>query len=596
MAFLNGAAAVKLWLAAACLAAAHDDHDDDHVAVPGVQHVHPPNFWDARSRIFANYSAHDPPPNMQVGKPLNMQVGIVVQKVQFDILTSTLRLGLWLRLKWLDERLLYDPDDVWGPGNWNASNLAQDYVPIRLRMGDDVNLWVPDIHCVEAADSTVGLSESMAYIHHRASPGAVDEFQPWNVFLSRPGTYEVVCSPDLEDFPFDTPICNLTLQSWSFDVGYMRLSNMTDGFQPIDTMPLSTDYMFKDGEPFNWPDATELIGDLAGTEGSGSSADTSWEAIGSEWSNYRIQLQLVRLPGYHLSHSVMPLTMVLVLGALTFFLPLSSDASGSGERLAFTVTLFLTIIAVMLFTAEKRPAIGKTTWLDQWQSRSLWLSVIPIWETVVVFWLHNMMAITDNKMEKEAFRLSRHHSDRLHRVQAQAHTFTEKIDDFGENLASRVMGAFECIEDHMPHSMRKFFGSPGPTNIDNWFQILYPVIVTITFGRLPFKIINSYGRAFHRQLTGQGQSMGSTGIFAPILCVQFTMFAFALYFIWGRCKHACSSKNEDNVDTESSDEDPSSVDGYIIDDDRHQQGTAHARFAPAQSSRTWGGRVVSVQE
>lgn len=494
------------------------------------------SIWDARHHIFddVGYDAHDPPPNMQLGQPLDIKVGISVQKVEFDILTSTLRLSLWLRLKWLDERLLYDPDVVWGLDSWNES----DYLPIRLRTGDDVNLWVPDIHVVEAVDSSGGLAESMAYIHHRRSPGVTIDSptdSPWNVFLSRPGTYEIVCSPDLKAFPFDTPTCSMTIESWSFNSQYLRLSNMTDGFQNSDTMPVSADYMFEDGSPFAWPTADKK---------NNSQTVSTWEALGSSWSSYRIQLRLRRLPGYHVVHSVMPLTMVLVLGAFTFFLPMDSESSGSGERLTYTVTLFLTIIAVMLFTAGKRPAIAETTWLDKWQSRSLWLSVIPIIETIFIFWLNNMVGIMRKRETLVA-------TKRFVRTNT-GNSFKEKAMGFSEGLASRVVGVFGSIEAMMPECIKNFFGSFGPHNVDNWMQILYPLIVTLTFNRLPYEIVNAYSAAMLRRLRGNSKSMGSTGIFVPVLSVQIAMFCFSVYYVWRRCRYACRGKDPNADSAESS--------------------------------------------
>ena len=52
---------------------------------------------------------------------------------------------------------------------------------------------------------------------------------------------------------------------------------------------------------------------------------------------------------------VLVLQVLVLLSSLTFFLPLSSDSRGGGERVSYAATLMLTIMATLLFTADKRP-------------------------------------------------------------------------------------------------------------------------------------------------------------------------------------------------------------------------------------------------
>lgn len=472
-----------------------------------------PNVWSQRRLLFEgrNYSAALPPPNMQYKDPLIVKIGLTVVKVDFDILSSTLTLGIWLRLKWLDERLLYDPDVVFGrnPDGTPAYD-SETKVPMPMSTGDNVNIWVPDIYCVNATDSVKSMHQVHALISHSQSEGLLNHSDGlrWNVFLSRPGTINVHCSADLEAFPFDRPRCPLDFESWGFSGVYLILENMTEGWQLANDMPLSIDYEFDRKGPFSWIESYTQISD----------SDGSHMASRSKWSKYRVVMHLNRLPSYHIKHAVVPLTMVVILGAFTFWLPIRADSSGSDERLGYTVTLLLTIIAIMLFTAEKRPAIAVTTWLDKWQARSLLLSSIPIVETVAIFWLQNLFDRREHKDDDD--------DDDEPLDMCRKMSVADEDRAMTKSAAKALKRAISTVKGWTPKTVFLFLGPCEPFNIDNWFQVLFPMFVVFVFGNLPMEIFNF------------GPVRGA-GVFFALCVLMGILIEASFLFILRRFYRAC---------------------------------------------------------
>merc|ERR1719506_2935337 len=97
-----------------------------------------------------------------------------------------------------------------------------------------------------------------------------------------------------------------------------------------------------------------------------------------------------RSPMFMMYHAVMPMCMIVGLSLLTFWLPIQEQYAGNGERISFSVTLLLTIMATTLFTAESRTHSYVTTWLDRFQGCCITITIVPIVETLVAFYIHNI--------------------------------------------------------------------------------------------------------------------------------------------------------------------------------------------------------------
>eukprot|EP00928_Gymnodinium_smaydae_P068908 TRINITY_DN5220_c1_g1_i4.p1 TRINITY_DN5220_c1_g1~~TRINITY_DN5220_c1_g1_i4.p1 ORF type:complete len:404 (-),score=69.55 TRINITY_DN5220_c1_g1_i4:130-1341(-) len=100
--------------------------------------------------------------------------------------------------------------------------------------------------------------------------------------------------------------------------------------------------------------------------------------------------------------------MMVIMSSLSFWIPLSNARGGSGERITFASTSLLTIVAIVLFTADRRPMLDETTWLDHWQNACILFTLVPIIETVVIFWLNGIFETVQDsvlaRQEREAER------------------------------------------------------------------------------------------------------------------------------------------------------------------------------------------------
>ena len=83
---------------------------------------------------------------------------------------------------------------------------------------------------------------------------------------------------------------------------------------------------------------------------------------------YTVKLQ--RYPRYYIVNYILPLGTLVVLGASTPWLRVES-------RAGFQVTLLLSVFAVAYLAAEKLPASPRDTWIEDFQTWCLILSVLP---------------------------------------------------------------------------------------------------------------------------------------------------------------------------------------------------------------------------
>lgn len=89
---------------------------------------------------------------------------------------------------------------------------------------------------------------------------------------------------------------------------------------------------------------------------------------------------------FYVINVVIPLLFMIVLQAIALWLPLDC-----GERVSYSATVFLTVIAIILFTVELRPATRQLTWLDKLQGITLLLCFVPLVESSMLLWLNHTM-------------------------------------------------------------------------------------------------------------------------------------------------------------------------------------------------------------
>jgi len=487
--------------------------------------------------LLKNYDATFPPPAMGDPDPLLVKLGLSVKSMSYDIIEAHIKLSYWLRLAWLDTRLYYDGNDMFG-SDFNA-NVS--YLPMKVVNGDTPNLWIPDVMSMNSTDAAAqqfgtALPEAFIYARQHVTPDT-----PYNVLLSRPVQMNAYCRPSLAMFPFDTQICRLHFASWTLNGKYLKMALMAGrGFQSTVVFPDSNEY--------------EWLTDRFGSDF--TVVDTGYEAAGSNaWSEVVMSVTLRRLPMYYVVNALLPMLMMVILSSFAFWMPINPAMPGSGERLGYSITCLLTIVAVGLFTADKRPMVGETTWMDRWIAACLVYTTVPVVETVAVFFLDGIlrnileMAGLDNgRVQGGASSQSLTSTSASSKVMKYAQMAADAHED--ETMkGKKVMRGVHVVGQHL------LCGFVTPRSIDRVFRHCFPVVTMAHFGGLLSEVYSFW----HGGKFGLRGSPAIRTLLIPNFTVGLVLTLMALMWIflalvrW--CRGCTAQKKADGGSSDSASED-----------------------------------------
>lgn len=151
-------------------------------------------------------------PQRAVGTDVSLQVRIV-QVVNVDPASGLMAIKVWLRMMWIDDRLAWDPGAFGNVTEIITAAVSDD------SEAESNEIWVPDITLYNAHGGTNGMFE----------PALPNVYSDGTVFLSRPGTLEVLCKySGLVAFPFDTLKCQFDIGGWSLDARFQGIVPFVD--------------------------------------------------------------------------------------------------------------------------------------------------------------------------------------------------------------------------------------------------------------------------------------------------------------------------------------------------------------------------------
>ncbi|XP_065132307.1 5-hydroxytryptamine receptor 3A-like [Paramisgurnus dabryanus] len=209
---------------------------------------------------------------------------------------------------WKTRRQLWDPAD---------------YCDIETITVQKDLLWTPDIAIAESIDTQFGSKES-PYVH------LVYEGLLYTVDIL---SVTSACKMDLYRFPFDTQICNLTLQSLGYTDEELNFHDLTD-----------SKYLTSESQQnFQTQGEWELLNINA------SIADCSTMWFSQNRKIFKITIR--RRPLLYIINLIFPVFCFLVLDVASFLI----NASES-EKLGFKVTLLLSISVLLLILNDKLPS------------------------------------------------------------------------------------------------------------------------------------------------------------------------------------------------------------------------------------------------
>ncbi|XP_056308447.1 5-hydroxytryptamine receptor 3A [Danio aesculapii] len=217
---------------------------------------------------------------------------------------------------------------LWESVKWNQTLFCQ----IQTIAAGKNSFWGPDLVIAESINTDFGgkqsLNVQMIYFGY--------------TLLSEIFSLNTACKLDLYRFPFDTQICNITLQSTAYSNVDLKIFMLHD------------------------------TGILTNSSKQSFQSQGEWELLNistikskiSHWYSYTDQLiyqiTIRRRPLLHVINVMLPVFSFLVLDVTSFFI----DADGA-DKLSFKVTLLLAISVLLLIlndtlpsTTDKVPLIG----------------------------------------------------------------------------------------------------------------------------------------------------------------------------------------------------------------------------------------------
>lgn len=173
-----------------------------HKKLVGEQSDYVKTLPPINSRRQNNYSA--------AGTDVRLQVRFF--KVEtVAVATGMMRVKIWLRCEWRDERLTWDPSEY---GNITMLPTLGNSVS----MPEETEIWLPDLKFFNTADSII----------HTLDPAIAQVYSDGRVYWVRPGILDTLCKfSGLVAFPFDSLSCGIELGGWMLSGRYQGIDLST---------------------------------------------------------------------------------------------------------------------------------------------------------------------------------------------------------------------------------------------------------------------------------------------------------------------------------------------------------------------------------
>ncbi|XP_071944532.1 neuronal acetylcholine receptor subunit alpha-6-like [Antedon mediterranea] len=269
------------------------------------------------------------------------------QLVDIDEKNQIMITSVWVKERWVDNKLSWDPDKFEG--------IRQIHLPID-------SLWKPDIVLYNTAEGYYDVQVSnFATINY---DGTVE----W----SPPAIFRSSCSIDIEFFPFDEQLCILKFGSWTYSGDVIDLVAMSDRLEQREYRPNGEWNIVESKVVKNalkYPCCVEIYLDLT------------------------FNLILHRNPLFYIITLVLPCILISFMSILTFYLP--SDAQ---EKITLCISVLLALIVFLLLIPDIIPPTSQTIPLiAKYMIFTMAMVSVSIIATVVTINLH-FRTITTHEM------------------------------------------------------------------------------------------------------------------------------------------------------------------------------------------------------
>lgn len=269
-------------------------------------------------------------------EPVNLKIEVdLVNVVELDEITQSLRVSLYYTLEWQDERLAWD-------------ETKHD---IQLTRYQPDKIWVPDIILTNANNGAYPLSdeiEGQARVRVNSTGHCT-----WFPLVK----YEAQCNMRLRTFPFDVQSCYLRVTGWTHESNDVKIITAYDTLQTVDFIP-----------NYSW----QLVYAPIYVRSKIYSGNDQYDYM-------YIHLIMKRDFKKYSTNIIIPCVIFGFLCALTFYIP-----SESGERLGLSLSILISIAVYQVLVADLIPkAVDETPVITVFLMILIVLIVISIFMTVI---------------------------------------------------------------------------------------------------------------------------------------------------------------------------------------------------------------------
>jgi len=291
-----------------------------------------------RSDLLSNYDKIVPPVSNRTQAIYSSGSDVELEVRFFKIETINaaeggIRIKVWLRMLWVDERLSWDPNAYQGLTHthfWCEGPVG----------GETSEIWTPDVTPYNSREGIVhSLDPAVASVDHTGA-----------VFYSRPGALDVLCRfSGLVAFPFDNLTCTVEFGGWMY-------SGAVQGLTPRVTAE-GLGYSFGGQESTSGSSYQEFS--IVGIETVPQNFAYSSAAGAEPWPIIEYQITLQRQSDFYVVVIIVPVIITTLLAFVVFFAPTdAADALGYGISVIVVVILQRVVLSAFL------PVCGELLWVD----------------------------------------------------------------------------------------------------------------------------------------------------------------------------------------------------------------------------------------
>ncbi|XP_048749063.2 neuronal acetylcholine receptor subunit alpha-2-like [Ostrea edulis] len=247
-------------------------------------------------------------PICETNKRLRVEIGLALRDIVEMIEKQQLmRLEVWVRLKWTDCLLKWDPSQF-----HNQTELIVPYSKI----------WIPDITLFEgtsAEGDLPNMEDFRADIHYTGT-----------VMYLFPSVVTVNCKINVAYFPFDHQVCSLTFGSWIYSSKYIEVEKQKD--------EIDVSHFLTHNEWIVVKTATVKH-------------NLYYDCCADTFQDVTFHIHITRKPVFYVVTIIFPCLLINMLTAAGFVLP-----PFSGEKISLQVTVFLSLTVYLLLVQDILPS------------------------------------------------------------------------------------------------------------------------------------------------------------------------------------------------------------------------------------------------